>query len=820
MVDDIKKEISTLRQSLVRQDANSKKAYSGSSINYREVRSELRSLQKDLRVRETRIVKSIVSSKNVILCTNVGAGNRLLRDIEFDLVIIDECAQGLEASCWIPMLRGRKCVLAGDHLQLPPTIKSKEAESGGLSTTLFERLMRNTSQFGSVSFLLDTQYRMNASICDWASKEMYKGQLKSHESVSGHSLQDFKLQLPEIDLSVAVSISTESVVVEPDSAKEMVSIDVPVMLLLDTADCDMNEDHTEEGTSHSNAHEVSLVYRHVCMLLRAGLRPTDIGVITPYNAQVQLLKKKFFSSGADDDEDDEDGEGAVNKKNTSSRDINLDGTIFNFDGLEIRSVDGFQGGERECIILSLVRSNQSREVGFLSDHRRINVAVTRAKRHLCVICDSQTCSQDVFIGTLLRHITEGGEYRCVQELQFASDVELWARSGRTVVDQKQQQLQFEKASGQYTAKVSDDPSILIEEIVNGYVLGQFAKKLRSCKLQYFTFTQGQPSEKLEVVSYDRLGTMFKQGVPLLLRFPVQCSSLERKLLHQACEARGLFHRSVGIEPRRYTEICNLQLPSPLLSATATTATTPTTATTAIIAPSTATATATATTTAVSSLTATASVNTAPSPAILPMPTIPKSALTASPAGAIGPPASTAPINDSDDESEASETERDLHLKPTATQSYSTQKKSSENKKKNNKKSGGSTHIITKPVKYYVSEERQKAMDAAQAKMRNLDPFAFDDEMVAIEAAISANLDYANLTKYRVGATAMPNPDKIKTTNSLRTAIEEAENSRKGKTAKDNETTGASRPVGGQHKKKVLKKPSAVDMKKLSGGSNT
>lgn len=799
-MDDIKKEISTLRQSLVRQDTNGKRS-SGGSVNYKEVRSELRALQKDLRTRETKIVKALVASKNVILCTNVGAGNRLLRDLEFDLVIIDECAQGLEASCWIPMLRGRKCVFAGDHLQLPPTIKSKEAEAGGLSTTLFERLMKNTAQFGSVSFLLDTQYRMNASICEWASQAMYHGQLKSHSSVAAHSLQDFKLRLPDNEgISMPSNESADS------SESETVPIDVPVMLLLDTADCDMGEDRTEEGTSHSNAHEVALVHRHVCMLLRAGLRPADIGIITPYNAQVQLLKKKFFSAG--EDEDDEQG---GTKKATIA--VNEDGNADNsdkltFEGLEIRSVDGFQGGERECIILSLVRSNQSREVGFLSDHRRINVAVTRAKRHLCVICDSQTCSQDTFIGSLLRHITEKGEYRCAQELEFATDAELWAADGRPPAfsaDERQQQ--FEKASGRYVSKSSDDPSILIEEVIDGYQKGQFAKKLRSYKLQYFTFIEQHVCENLEIVSYDRLDAVFKQSSPLVLRFPVQCSSLERRLVHQTCEARGLFHRSVGVEPRRYVEVCQVSFPSPVLEpvppvsiekVASTASVASVTKSTSIV-----------TISRSEPILSTSAVISSQASVTEPEPPTTKGDPKFGPVTAHASELDNQLDSDSDEESNQSDDAAKSSLRPAAEKSKSANKK----KKKNKAKSSTSTQPATKPVKYYVSEERQKALDAAQAKMRNVDLHAFDDEMAAIEAAIQANQDYANLTKYRVGASAMPNPEKTKTSNSLRSAIEEAEKARKGKATSENESSVPS--TSSQHKKKVLKKPTVADIKKMS-----
>jgi len=135
-------------------------------------RTELKSLNKEARTREKDVVERIVQRSNVILCTCIGASSKLLRDCDFDMVVIDEAAQGIEAACWIPILKGKKCVLAGDHCQLPPTVKSKQAVQGGLAVTLFERIIRDR-RFESVVKLLDTQYRMNALISDWASSGVH-----------------------------------------------------------------------------------------------------------------------------------------------------------------------------------------------------------------------------------------------------------------------------------------------------------------------------------------------------------------------------------------------------------------------------------------------------------------------------------------------------------------------------------------------------------------------------------------------------------------------------------------------------------------------
>ena len=296
----------------------------------------------DVRKREYKIVQQLIASKNVILCTTVGAGNKLLKDTEFDLVIVDECAQGLEASTWIPILRGVKCVLAGDHLQLPPTIKSKEAEVKGLGLTLFERLIMNKKQFSAVTFLLDTQYRMNHRICTWASNEVYDSLLLSDDSVRHRSLQDFNLT-PTTTTTTAAGTGEDDVTERGERAR------IPVMMLVDTAGCGMGEDQAGGGksdtsTSSSNAAEARLVYRHARMLIHAGVSPSQIGIITPYNAQVQQLKKMFFTchnsegSGSDESDDEGEEEGVYyDMDDTAPASPEL------FKGIEIKSVDGFQG---------------------------------------------------------------------------------------------------------------------------------------------------------------------------------------------------------------------------------------------------------------------------------------------------------------------------------------------------------------------------------------------------------------------------------------------------------------------------------------------
>jgi hypothetical protein len=170
---------------------------------------------------------------------------------------------------------------------------------------------------------------------------------------------------------------------------------LPVALLLDTSGGNFIEESCNEG-SHKNIREAELVRDYVHMLINAGVQPHQIGIITPYNGQLELLREllKF-------------GEKQTDEKVTTAT-TNQNSKQISLEGLEIRTVDGFQGGEKECIILSLVRSNDKREVGFLADSRRINVAVTRARRQLTLICDADTCSSNPLLGRLINHITKVG----------------------------------------------------------------------------------------------------------------------------------------------------------------------------------------------------------------------------------------------------------------------------------------------------------------------------------------------------------------------------------------------------------------------------
>lgn len=317
----------------------------------RELRDEQRRLTNELRTLERAIVRGILDEADVVLATLTGAGDALLQGMPFDLVVIDEAAQAFEAAAWIAGLRGQKLVLAGDHCQLPPTVMSQQAKADGLDVTLFERLAQGP--FADALVLpLTTQHRMHRSIQRWSNERFYGGRLVPSPKVAEHLLHE----LPD----VAVDDAT-----------------MHPLLFLDTAGCGHDETTGDEEGSKSNPGEAAIAAAHVRLLLDAGVKATDIAVIAPYTAQVRKLRERL---------------GGV-------------------EGLEIGSIDGLQGREKEAVVLSLVRSNERGENGFLRELRRLNVALTRARRHLCVIGDSATLAQDDGLASLVDCLQQQGEHR-------------------------------------------------------------------------------------------------------------------------------------------------------------------------------------------------------------------------------------------------------------------------------------------------------------------------------------------------------------------------------------------------------------------------
>jgi ATP-dependent RNA/DNA helicase IGHMBP2 len=259
----------------------------------------------------------------------------------------------------MPILKGRRLVLAGDHKQLPPTIKCKNSQD--LAYTLFDRAMKECPV---TSTLLSMQYRMNEAIMEWSSQQFYDGKLVAHESVKSHNING--------------------------CVKMLQDVKAPLMFI-DTAGSKMGENLDKEDNDISrskyNVGEADLVKVVYGELKEHGLIPSQIGIIAPYNAQVNLIKQ-----------------------------------LLEGEKVEISTVDGFQGREKECIIISMVRSNPKKTVGFLADERRMNVAVTRARRFVCLIGDSDTVSSDPVLKTLVDYFNVHAEHRTAND--FSEDTKV------------------------------------------------------------------------------------------------------------------------------------------------------------------------------------------------------------------------------------------------------------------------------------------------------------------------------------------------------------------------------------------------------------
>lgn len=335
LIKDIRKDIDGLVNQLPKSKAR------------REIYSQLKDLRKELKVREKNSIQDLFRSTQIILCTLNMAGSKKLNGLAFDVAIIDEASQALEAETWLPILLSKRVIFAGDHQQLPPTVTSELAASKGLSQTMFGKLMKARPE---LSIMLQVQYRMHECIMKWASDAMYEGKLVAHDSVASHLLSDI---CPGVEF------------------------DEPFMLI-DTAGQDLSESVQEDGLddaeSKFNQGEAEIAIKHAKALIESGLPSSQLAIITPYSGQMELLR-------------------SMTQDNPK------------LAKLEIGTVDSFQGREKEAIIISFVRSNDSGEIGFLSEIRRTNVAVTRARRHVCLIGDSDTLGRHPFYRKLVHTYT-------------------------------------------------------------------------------------------------------------------------------------------------------------------------------------------------------------------------------------------------------------------------------------------------------------------------------------------------------------------------------------------------------------------------------
>lgn len=309
-------------------------------------------LRSQIRTLERSVVRGIIDSSDVI-CTTTTIDEDLLGDATFDLVVIDEACQCTESSVWQAILRAEMVVMAGDHCQLPPTVLSDQAAAEGMRDSMMHRLIEREGK--SIYRRLTVQYRMNRPIMQFSSREFYDDSLVADRSVADHKL----CELPGV----------ESTPMTEDP-----------LMFVDTAGSNMNEQLEQDGESKFNPGEGKLVTMFATELIEAGVSADQIAIIAPYAAQVRWLRNRS-----------------------------------QLRGIEVDTVDGFQGREKEVVLITLTRSNDRGEIGFLADTRRTNVALTRARRKLIVIGDSSTLGGNEFYGRMLEYFESENAYRSVFE---------------------------------------------------------------------------------------------------------------------------------------------------------------------------------------------------------------------------------------------------------------------------------------------------------------------------------------------------------------------------------------------------------------------
>ena len=338
---------------------------------------EARNIMKEVENTESYIIRDLVSRAQVITATLVGSNHYTVRNAKYGTVVIDEAGQALEPACWIPILKAEKVVLAGDHCQLSPTVKSGAggagnggagsggfgaggantggANAGGLHTTLLEKC---TALYPEAVVLLEEQYRMNELIMGYSSAVFYGDRLRAHASVAGHVL--FAEDRP--------------------------------LAFVDTAGCGFDE--KLEGTSTTNPEEAALLFRHltgVVQELGTHYQPADfptIAVISPYKQQVEVLKEQL---------------------------LHVPVLAPYLEKITVNTIDSFQGQERDVVYISMTRSNTENQIGFLSDVRRMNVAMTRARKKLVVVGDSATLSQLPFYADFIAYADKREAYQSAWE---------------------------------------------------------------------------------------------------------------------------------------------------------------------------------------------------------------------------------------------------------------------------------------------------------------------------------------------------------------------------------------------------------------------
>lgn len=344
------------------------------SENYHQKMDRLKSRAAEI---EIRINSELFGEARVIACTLVGSAHHLLEGMKFGTLFIDEAAQALEAACWIPMKRASRVILAGDHCQLPPTVKSIAALRAGLGKTLMERIAENKPE---VVTLLKIQYRMNDEIMRFSSDWFYGGKVESAPQIKYRSVLDYDHPITWIDTS---NEENQITIEGEDAPEDSASTSSSVSAANQNSDLNFKEQFVGESFGRINKAEAELTlltlaeYFTKISKRRVLEERIDVGIISPYRAQVQYLKK------------------LIKKYEFFKPYRRL---------ISVNTVDGFQGQERDVILISLVRSNDEGQIGFLKDLRRMNVAMTRARMKLIILGNKDTMTKHPFYKKLWEYV--------------------------------------------------------------------------------------------------------------------------------------------------------------------------------------------------------------------------------------------------------------------------------------------------------------------------------------------------------------------------------------------------------------------------------
>ena len=356
------------------------------SENYHQKMDRLKSRAAEI---ELRINAELFGEARVIACTLVGSAHHLLEGMKFGTLFIDEAAQALEAACWIPMKRASRVILAGDHCQLPPTVKSIAALRAGLGKTLMERIAENKPE---VVTLLKIQYRMNDEIMRFSSDWFYGGKVESAPQIKYRSVLDYDHPITWIDTSNEenqITIEGEDAPEDSASASSSESTSSSASAANQNSDLNFKEQFVGESFGRINKAEAELTLLTLAeYFTKIGKRRVleeriDVGIISPYRAQVQYLKK------------------LIKKYEFFKPYRRL---------ISVNTVDGFQGQERDVILISLVRSNDEGQIGFLKDLRRMNVAMTRARMKLIILGNKDTMTKHPFYKKLWEYVKAINNY--------------------------------------------------------------------------------------------------------------------------------------------------------------------------------------------------------------------------------------------------------------------------------------------------------------------------------------------------------------------------------------------------------------------------